>query len=296
MDIVAKVRSHPKPGQTVLGENFQFVPGGKGANQAIAAKRLGGNVVLFGKIGNDHFGHEILNFYKKERLNLKNLLISQNGQTGIAVVMVNKKGENTIVVSSGSNNNISPKETEQIKINRSDIILATLEIPYKTTGALFKRAKKLGAITILNAAPAITIPNNIIKLSDYLVVNESELAFYAKIQTVPKTLKEITRAANKIRAKNKVVIVTLGKKGLVAITNEEILKIPGHKVNAVDTTAAGDCFVGALATALSENQELNLALKFANATAAISTEKYGASSSLPSRNALKKFLTKQPWA
>lgn len=289
MDIVAQVKQHPRHGETVVSKDLQFIPGGKGANQAVAARRLGSNVSFIGKVGEDLFGKQLSDFLKTENLKLENLSKSTESPTGTALVIVDKDSENIIIVSPGSNQKLSPEDTGNVVVSSDDIALATLEITEQAIEPLFKKVREEGGVTILNAAPGIK--NNLFSLADYLIVNETELAFFAKAETIPKTNDDIVSAMRKIRSSNKqVVITTLGKKGVLALENNSVIELSAHRVKAVDATAAGDCFVGAFATALSENKNLKAALEFANAASAISVQKLGASVSLPRRSEVDSFL------
>lgn len=283
MDIVSRVEKFPGLGEGVMGPDFKFIPGGKGANQAVAASRLGGNVSFVGKVGNDGFGKTLTAFLNGERLNLHSLVVSKNRPTGMVVVMVDKDGNNMMVGMSGSNFDISINQIKSLQIHASDIVLSTFEISQPITKYLFRKAKAAGAITILNASPLEPARPGILKLADYLIINEHELLFFTKI-------KNLNKAIKKLVIKGQALIVTLGKNGLICSKDRKLIKIGGHKVKAVDTTAAGDCFLGAFAVAFSENKDLKSALIFANAAASISVQTFGASSSLPHRGQVDKFL------
>lgn len=290
MDIVSRVKRHPRHGETIKSKNFSYIPGGKGANQAIAAHRLGGNILMLGKVGQDAFGQKLLQFFKKENINTTNIRIDTKTTTGAAFVAVNNKSENIIYVSSGANNTLSPTDTKRIRLKKQDIVSATLEIPIETTEQLFKRAKKTGAATILNAAPASLAAKKLFPFVDYLIVNETELAIFARTK-IPTTKHEAIHSMKKLREHTHNIIATLGNKGLIALIGKEIIILKGHKVKAIDTTAAGDCFVGAFATALQDGKTIRQALAFANGAAAVSVQRLGASSSLPTKKEVEKFLS-----
>lgn len=291
MDIVSQVEKHPRSGETIKGKDFSYIPGGKGANQAIAAHRLGGNVLILGKVGEDAFGKTLLQFFKNEGMNADSIAVSEEITTGAAFVAVDSSSENIIYVSGGANDNLTPADTKNIEIERGDIVSATLETPIETTKQLFNEARKIGAKTILNAAPAILDAEVLFPLVDYLIVNETELSVFARTE-IPKTREEVVGVMKKLQKNVKNIVATLGSKGAVALLKEEVITLNGHKVKAVDATAAGDCFVGAFAVALQNDKIIKQAMDFANAAAAISVQRFGASSSLPTKTEVDNFLTK----
>ena len=291
MDIVSQVEKHPRSGETVKGKNFSYIPGGKGANQAVAAHRLGGNVSILGKVGEDAFGKTLLKFFKNEGMNTDSIVVSEKITTGAAFVAVDNSSENIIYVSGGANDNLTPADTKHIEIQMGDIVSATLETPIETTKQLFKEARKIGAKTILNAAPGILDAEVLFSLADYLIVNEAELSVFARTE-IPKTKEEVIGAMKKLQKNVKNIITTLGDKGVVALIEEKLITLEGHKVKAVDATAAGDCFVGAFLVALQNDKMIKQAMDFANAAAAISVQRLGASSSLPTRKEVENFVSK----
>lgn len=291
MDIVAQVEKHPRPGETVRSKDFKYIPGGKGANQAIAASRLGGKVSIIGKVGKDSFGEELVRFLKSENLGTDLVSFTDAASTGAAFVAVDAGSENMICVSGGANNKLTVEEIETLPVARGDFVGATLETPTKVTEQFFKIAKEIGAITILNAAPAVLAAEKVFPFVDYLIVNETELSVFAREAEISKTIEDAKSLLEKlVRANNCAAIATLGEKGAVGFDGSEYFVVQGHKMSAVDTTAAGDCFVGAFITALSEGHALGDAMHFANAAAALSVQRLGASSSLPYRNEVNDFL------
>lgn len=291
MDIVSQVEKHPRPGETVKGRDFSYIPGGKGANQAVAAHRLGGNVWMLGKIGKDAFGENLLQFFRKEGMNTNSIVVADKISTGAAFVAVDSSSENIIYVSGGANDDLSSSDTKNIQIEKGDMISATLETPIEATKQLFGEARKIGAKTILNAAPAILGAETIFPLTDYLIVNETELSIFARTK-VPQSAEDAVKSVRKLKSDTMNVIATLGKKGAVALVAEETIFVEGHRVKTIDTTAAGDCFVGAFAVALQEGKIIKEAIVFANDVAAISVQRLGASSSLPTRKEIENFVSK----
>lgn len=290
MDIVSQVEKHPRSGETVKGKDFSYIPGGKGANQAIAAYRLGGNILMLGKVGRDAFGERLLQFFKKEGMNTNSIIVGEKITTGVAFVAVDNNSENIIYVSGGANDNLMPADTKHINIEKGDIVSATLETPIETTKQLFSRAKKIGAKTVLNAAPVILGAEELFPLVDYLIVNETELSFFSRSE-IPTTRKNVVEAMKKLQKNVSNIIATLGNKGVIALIGEEIIVTGGHKVKAIDTTAAGDCFVGAFVVSLQNDKIIKQAIDFANSAAAISVQRLGASSSLPTRKEVESFLS-----
>jgi len=289
MDIVSQVEKHPRSGETVNGKDFSYIPGGKGANQAIAAHRLGGNILMLGKVGQDAFGKNLLQFFKNEGMNTNNIAIDAKTTTGAAFVAVDSSSENIIYVSGGANNSLMPAETKHINIEKEDIVSATLETPIGTTKQLFSQAKKIGAKTVLNAAPAILDAKELFPLVDYLIMNEIELSVFSRTE-IPTNREEVIKAMKKLQKIAKNIITTLGSKGVIALIGEEIITVEGYKVKATDTTAAGDCFVGAFVVSLQNDKIIKQAIDFANSAAAISVQRLGASSSLPTRKEVENFL------
>lgn len=282
MDLVVEADKLPTKGETVQGKTIRYIPGGKGANQAVAASRLGGNVSFIGEVGEDNFGNELFDFLKSEKLNL-NSLSRSSLPTGMALITVGKEGENTIVIIAGANGEVTKyyiKNQENL-IKESTVVLSQYEIPVPSVEELFSIAKNYKKITILNPAPALETPTNLFRNTDYLVVNEVELSILSNSGNTTK-FEEVVNLAKKLRSKGpKAVVVTLGSEGSISVTEDKVIKTQGVKVKAVDTTAAGDCFMGALAVQISEGINLEEALDFANRAAAISVQRWGASSSLP---------------
>ncbi|KKU51582.1 MAG: Sugar kinase, ribokinase [Parcubacteria group bacterium GW2011_GWA2_47_10b] len=224
-------------------------------------------------------------------MNTDSIAVSEKITTGAAFVAVDSSSENIIYVSGGANDDLTSADTKRVEIERGDIVSATLETPVETTKQLFNEARKIGAKTILNAAPAILDAEVLFPLVDYLIVNETELSVFARTE-IPKNEKEVVEAMKKLQKSVRNIIATLGSKGVVALIEEKVITLNGHKVKAVDTTAAGDCFVGAFVVALQNDKIIKQAMDLANVAAAISVQRPGASSSLPTKNEMENFLTK----
>lgn len=291
MDVVAQTEQLPKAGETIFGHNLHYIPGGKGSNQAVAAGRLSETVYLVGKLGKDAFGDSLKKFLENESLHLDYLSFSDHKPTGVALIVVDESSENHIVVISGSNYELSEADVAAIDLNADDSVVSVFEIPQPTIRALFQRAKAVGAKTILNPAPATHFIEGLQETVDYLIVNETELAFFAG-SAISDDLNTLKNQAETLRShKEQVVIVTLGAKGLICLRDDEVIRLEGQAIKAVDTTGAGDCFVGAFSVALSEGQALEDALHFANIAASLSVQKLGASSSMPYRNDVDEALS-----
>lgn len=290
-DMVIKAAKFPIPGETILGGEFFMFPGGKGANQAVAAARLGGKVALVAKIGNDIFGQQALQQFKNEGIEVKHVITDADHPSGVALITVDAKGENTIVVAQGSNGALMPEDLIQATpdIENAQIILVQLEIPIPTVVKATALAKRFGKKAILNPAPAASLPSEIFDGLYLITPNESEAEAIAGIRVTD--LNEAKQAAEKIREKGvKNVIITLGSAGAYIQTEDGGKHIGTPKVKAVDSTAAGDIFNGALAVALSEGKNLEYAVTFANAAAALSVTRMGAQASAPFRNELTHML------
>lgn len=283
MDIVSIMDRLPKPGETVFGKELQYIPGGKGANQAVAACRLGGKVEMIGRVGSDEFGQALRNFLKGEGIGIKKVNYTKGTPTGTAMVWINGSSQNSIVVMSGSNGKVTERDAIDLGLKEDDIVVSQFEIPNDTIFAAFKEAKSKGARTVLNLAPAVNCPSELLALADYMILNEHEAAFFSGSELAG-DLDTVKRYAKKLQTRaDQAVIITMGAEGAFCGRGAEEVRVEGVKVNAVDTTAAGDCFTGAFAVALSEHKSLTDSLGFANRAAAISVQRIGASSSLPTR-------------
>ena len=285
-DMVIKSDRLPKPGETILGGNFLMNHGGKGANQAVAAARLGGNVTFVCKIGNDIFGNQAIEMFRKEKIDTAYVGISPEEPSGIALINVDKKGENCIVVASGANGTLSVDDIQHAEpaIKQASIVIMQLETPMDSVSYAAKVAKKNGVTVILNPAPApcAQLPDDLLANVDILIPNVTEAEIISGMHiTDEESVKEVIRY---ISAKGiKTVIVTMGSKGALAYENNEFIHIPAFKVEAVDTTAAGDTFCGGLCVALSEGKSLREAILFASKASSISVTRMGAQVSIPLR-------------
>lgn len=287
-DMVIKSDRLPKPGETILGGNFLMNHGGKGANQAVAAARLGGNVTFVCKIGNDIFGNETMEMFHKEKIDTTYVGITTTEPSGIALINVDKKGENCIVVASGANSTLSVEDIQKAEpaIKRASIVIMQLETPIESMTYAARMAKKDGITVLLNPAPAQPLPDELLANVDIIIPNVTEAEIISGMCiTDDESAKEAIRH---ISAKGiKTVIITMGARGALAYENNEFIHIPAFKVEAVDTTAAGDTFCGGLCVALSEGKSLKEAIIFASKASSISVTRMGAQVSIPLREEIE---------
>lgn len=291
MDLVVFTKSFPKPGETVFGKDFQMFPGGKGANQAVACSRLGGKTYFLGKLGNDDFANSLYDSLHSNNIDLSYLMKSKESHTGMALITVDGKGENEIVVVSGTNMKLTSDDLKNSNglFNEVKIVLTQLEIPTETVVSIANLARENKAVFILNPAPAKELPNNLFPLIDYITPNETELEILSCIKINNEN--DIKTAAFVLLEKGvKNIIVTLAEKGAVLINKERFELFPVNVVDAVDTTGAGDTFNGALAYSLSINKSIDEAINFANLSASISVTRRGAQSSMPTKQEVKQIL------
>ncbi len=295
MDLVVKMPRIPSPGETLLGGEFKTHPGGKGANQAVAAARMGGDVYMVGCTGDDAFGRELRSTLEKDGINTTCVFLHPEAATGVALIQVDDQGRNSIAVAPGANYRLTEANVEKAlaEIGQFDILVVQFEIPMETVYSAIKVGSRMGAKVIVNPAPAQVLPSDILALVDYLIPNEFELAIL--LDRSGMTEKEIHDNIGQIRAFGcKNCIVTLGKNGSMVIDHDgNELHIPAYSVKAVDSTAAGDCFVGALAVRLSEGKPLAESIQFASAAASISVTREGAQPSIPKRDEVQSFISER---
>ena len=286
MDLVVKVNNIPRVGETILSKSFEKIAGGKGANQAVAAKRCGAEVAMIAKIGKDENGQILKGKLEEDNINVKYVFEDKKEATGMALIMVNENGNNSIIVVSGSNMTIDEYEIEASveKIKESDILISQFETSEEMTLKAFKRAKEFEKITILNPAPAKKINEELLKVTDIIVPNETEAEVLTGITV--ETLEDANKAGQVFLEKGvKFAVITLGAKGAAVIGKDFCELVPAYKVNAIDTTAAGDSFIGGLSSKLDfkniNKENLIDAVSFGNKVSSIAVQRKGAQPSIP---------------
>lgn len=291
VDHVIRVPYFPKAGETLTGYGYQIAYGGKGANQAVAAARVGAKVSFIGAIGDDQIGQTMKQAFEQDGIDTSAICVIPNQSTGLAMIQVADSGENSIVISAGANADLSESLVEQHKshIEQADILLMQLESPLQAVTLATKFAKSAGVKVVLNPAPAQPLPDSLLSHIDIITPNETE----AEILTGIKVTDEQTAAvaANHFHQLGiETVLITLGSKGVYYSEKGQGEIIPGFRVDAVDTTAAGDTFNGAFVTALLEGKSAKDAIRFAHAAAAISVTRMGAQTAIPNREEVDKFF------
>jgi ribokinase len=284
-DMVIKAARLPAPGETVLGGHFFMNPGGKGANQAVAAQRLGGAVTFIAKVGTDIFGQQSLKLFANEGLDISLVVSDPENPSGIALITLGEDGENCIAVASGANAVLLPADLEKAekKIAAADLVLMQLEIPIETVAYVAALAARHGRKVILNPAPALPLPDALFRHISILTPNETETEILTGIKITDQTSME--NAADRLHSRGvETVIITLGAQGAFISSGTLKERVAAPAVDAVDTTAAGDVFNGALAVALAEGQALKDGVTFGCKAAAISVTRLGAQAAAPYRN------------
>jgi ribokinase len=293
MDLVVKSNRIPAVGETILGGDFIMVPGGKGANQAVAAAKLGAEVYFVAKLGNDVFAEQSLSNFEKETVNTKYVIQTGKAPSGVALILVDDGGNNLIVVAPGANQTLLPADVERAEsdIASCGAVVAQLEVPLETIECAAKMANDLKVPFVLDPAPARELGPELLRMVDVLTPNETEAQILTGIEV---TDEESARAAsrNLLERGIKAVILTLGDKGFLLADKEEARYVSAQKVDAVDSTAAGDAFTGSLAVGIAQNKALLDAALFANYVAALSVTKMGAQSSMPTLGEVESFMNR----
>jgi ribokinase len=290
-DMIIKLDRIPQPGETILGGEFVTAAGGKGANQAVAAARAGGEVTFVARVGQDMFGEQAVAGFVRDGIHVKYVTRDPAAPSGVALIFVAKDGENSIAVAGGANGRLSPADVKKAKpaIAGARTVVMQLETPLETVWAAAELAARAEVPVILNPAPARVLPDKLLKLVSILTPNETEAELLTGIAVTDEAT--AAEAADKLRARGvETVILTLGARGAFVANDSTRQLVPGFQVKAVDTTAAGDVFNGALAVALGEGRPLLEAARFANAAAAISVTRLGAQPSAPVREEIEGLL------
>jgi ribokinase len=291
MDLIVRTPHLPRPGETILGNDFMTAPGGKGANQAVAAAKLGAAVQMVGRVGGDDFGRALRENLRAADVDDRCVSTENSAGTGIAIIEVDNEGQNTIVVAPGANALVTRADIDAARsiIASSQAVIAQLEIPLDTVEYALSTARAAHVLTILNPAPAQALSTELLSLVDLLVPNESEAALLTGIEATDDVSTE--QAAQQLHERGAhAVVITLGARGALALSAGKTWRIPPIHVAAIDATAAGDAFVGALATAYAAQRDLDAALREASAAGALAATRRGAQPSLPTRAELDEFL------
>jgi len=285
-DLVVRAPRLPTAGETISGEDLKIIPGGKGANQAVAAARQDVRVAMAGRVGTDSFGSLLIENLKSDGVDTSHVLRDE-ASTGTAIIVVDSSGQNSIVLSPGANGKVSTQDVDALNPGAK---ILQLEIPLQTVIHAARWGKTKGMIVMLNPAPARDLPDELISRVDYLLPNESELAWLSgfPVDNVP-AVENAARQLLKRGARN--VIVTLGKNGALILNEATAKHIPPFRVEPLDTTAAGDAFIGGFASALLNGMDLELAVRYANACGALAATRFGAQPSLPRKVEVENFVS-----
>ena len=295
MDLIGTVDEFPKEGQTVIGKSFYTMPGGKGANQAVAAARLGADVAMYGRVGADGYGDAFLTLFEAEGIDVSDVKQLSDYPTALGLIQINKHAENKIVVIPGANFGYTLEDVKKDagKFSNSEYVIVQLELQHDVTYKIIETCYDAGVNVILNPAPAVPIPSEVLSKVTYLTPNETELEILSglSVQSVEDAKKAIQKLLD-FGVKH--VVATLGSKGALVGDMYGFDLIPGYEVEAIDTVAAGDSFNGAVAAALSRGVELREAVRYANAVGALTVTKKGAIPALPSANEVENFILGSP--
>jgi ribokinase len=292
MDLVVRAPHIPIPGETVLGSDFGTFPGGKGANQAVAAARQGASVAFIGRVGDDAFGSQLVAGLQAEGVDVQEISVDKNAATGVALITLDEAGQNSIVVASGANYSLEPEKIRVAEnaFQDADMLLLQLESPLETVIAAAEVARRHSVRVVLNPAPAQPLPDEFLSMVDVLIPNESETALLTGLPV--ETLAQAETAAREILGQGVGCIVfTLGSQGALLVQHgRPAVHIPGFPVSVVDTTAAGDSFVGAFSVALAAGSDLESAVQRGCAAGALTTTRMGAQPAIPTKAEIEEFL------
>lgn len=291
MDLVVRCPRIPQPGETVIGGDLNYIPGGKGANQAVAAALQGAEVNMVGRVGNDSFADLLIDNLHKSGLDTNYMRRDEEAATGVALIVVDEQGENSIVVASGANMRMTSEDVAAAGniIADSDVLLLQLEVPLEVVTEAAQIAKDHQVTVVLNPAPAKQLPDELLKLVDVLVPNETETALLTDMSV--ENLDQLTRAAGTLAGLGiNSVVITMGRRGAMLVSNGNQEVFEPFQVQPVDTTAAGDAFSASLAVAVGEGKSLPDAVRWANGAGALTTLRFGAQTSLPKREEVSRLL------
>jgi len=291
MDLTTYTSRIPSVGETILGTGFKMNPGGKGANQAVAAAKLGATVNMIGKVGEDYFSKPLLNNLEKNSVNTQYIKSESQISTSIASILVDASGNNCIVVSPGANMSLAPGDIQELSsvITSANVVLMQLEIPLETIIKTVEIAHKNHVLSVLNPAPAQKLPEEVLSKLDIIIPNETEIRILTGKPA--STVEEIKTAAKDLLDTGvKIVVVTMGERGALLLSKDNSIFEPAFQVNVVDTVAAGDAFIGGFTYAVSLNKSYDEALRWGNAAGALATTRYGSQLSLPDLRSVQELL------
>jgi len=296
MDLVVRAQRFPVAGETLRGEGFKLVPGGKGSNQAVAASRLGGTVKMIGRVGADTFGPALKKTLEDAGVDAAEVKPDPNAATGVAFIILDAAGQNSIIIAQGANLTVLPQDLHTLGklFDDSNVLLLQLEIPMESVVEAVKMAKERGVKVVLDAGPPTPLSKELIKQIDVLSPNETEASALLGREVAP-TAEDAEKAAKELLARGAgAVVFKLGERGCLVVTKDEVVHLPSYIVEVVDTTGAGDAFTAALAVALGEGKSLREASVFASAAGALAVTKFGAQPSMPARAEVERFLANPP--
>ncbi len=291
LDLIAKVPRLPRMGETLLGRYFHMSCGGKGANQAVIAAKLGARVTMITRLGRDYPGEIILKNYREMGVDTRYIFFDEESSSGVAPILVDDQGRNLLVYIPGANSKLSPEDARRAKdaIQAAEVLVCQLEVPLETTMEALRIASEGGVLTILNPAPARSLPEELLGLSDIIVPNETEAEIITGLPV--ETPEQIEAAAYRLREMGAgQTIITLGEKGVLLLDETGLALVPAEAAEAVDTTGAGDAFIGSLAYFLARGKKMDEAVKKANSIAAVSVAKVGTQVSFPHRREIAYLL------
>jgi len=291
IDHVFKVNALPLRGETLISDSYDISGGGKGANQAIAIGRLGVFVNMIGKVGGDVFGEILIKNLIESGVGTEGVIVDKSQRTGAAFITVGKDGNNTIVVAPGANQRLTIDDirTKESQIFKSDVVVLQMEIPKDTISYVIDFSKDSNKLVILNFAPAIDIDMNLLEKVEYLIMNEIEIAQLTGVTAISKNINKAIKKLRNYYSNN--IIITLGENGSIYIVNnDKIIKVPSYDVKSVDSTGAGDAFIGGFVLGLIEGRNIKECVMWGNAAGSITTTKLGAQSSFPDKEELFFFL------
>jgi ribokinase len=291
MDLVVKTPRAPQAGETLAGTHFEMIPGGKGANQAVAAAKMGADVAMIGRVGGDAFGAALRGNLQTQGVDVNAVSTDASTSSGTALIIVEESGENRIVIIAGANGAVDRAQIDALRpmLAEAQLLILQCEIPLDTVEYVLRYAAESGVPTLFNAAPAYPAAAALLPLATYLIVNESEAAALSGV-TVSDPDSAQTAAQQLRQQGSQIVVITLGKQGVVLLDAAQKLHLPAWPVEVVDTTAAGDAFIGGFAAALVQSLPLREALRWGSAAGALAVTRFGAQPSLPTLDEVQAFL------